>query len=167
MNTRSLREHTSMEGQEGWERRNPSEIEGVNPTMHHELLRLWSVLPRGARQFRDCGDTHERRQVEMSCRGEMRPETVGAFDPDGRRGFAYNHGHDEPARLVFSDVGLVAGVRDCGPGPVEPRAQGSLSAGPLAQGRRGPGPVTLIRKSACGYKRTISGMAAILRKGDR
>ena len=65
--------------------------------------------------------------------------------PDGRRIFAYNHGHVVPVRFLSSDPGLVAGIRDCGQGPVEPRAQGSLSAGPLAQGRRGPGPVTPAR----------------------
>ena len=56
----------------------------------------------------------------------------------------YHHGH---VWLVSSDFGLVAGIRDCGQGPVKPPAQGLLPVGPLAQRRRGPGPITPVRKS--------------------
>ena len=62
---------------------------------------------------------------------------IGAFLPDGRRTFAYNRGHVVPFSIVSSDLGLVAGMRDRGQGPVAPGAQGPLSARPLAQWRRG------------------------------
>ncbi len=145
MKTRSSREHTSMAGRE---RRNPSAIEGGTRRRTMNYFAFGPLFPERAHQFRDRGDTHERRQVEMSFRGEMRPESVGAFRPDRRRTFAYSHGHDVPVWLVSSDSGLVAGIRDRGQGPVEARAKGPLSAGPLAQGRRGPGPVTPSTSSA-------------------
>ena len=91
-----------------------------------------------------------------SSRGHIRPyfhkmmRHFGAFRPDGRRSFAYNRGHDVPFWFESSASGLVAGMRDRGQGPGEPGAQGPLSAGPLAQWRRGPGPVTPDRKSASG-----------------
>ena len=53
----------------------------------------------------------------------------------GRRTFVYNHRHDVPVWLVSSDFGPVVSIRDCRQGLVEPRAQGPLSYGPLAQGR--------------------------------
>ena len=56
----------------------------------------------------------------------------------------YHHGH---VWLVSSNFGLVAGIRDCGQGPVESPAQGLLSVGPLAQRRKGPGAVTPVCKS--------------------
>ena len=43
--------------------------------------------------------------------------------------------NDVPAWLVPSDFGPVVSIRDCRQGLVEPRAQGPLSYGPLAQGR--------------------------------
>ena len=68
-----------------------------------------------------------------------RPRSGGK--PDGQLTFVYHYGTDVPVWLVCADSGLVAGLRDRGPGPREPGAQEPLSAGPLAQGRSGPGPV--------------------------
>ncbi len=46
-----------------------------------------------------------------------------------RRSLVYHRGH---AWIVFTDFGLVAGIRDRGQGPVERRAHGPLSVGSLA-----------------------------------
>ncbi len=57
---------------------------------------------------------------------------------------------------VFEGLAFTFGNRNMVGDVVEPGAQGPLSAGPLAQGRRGRGPVIPVRKSACGYKQTSS-----------